>query len=167
MRKVVAGTMPIARSAGRIDGMTTELANTPQMRASDAERERVVTLLQQAGADGRLTLPEVDERVSQAYAATYRNQLPPLTADLPTEEQPAGSARATRPIVTPGIRIHAVIAIVLSVIMITRWATMDTAFFWPFFPMMWLWGSLAIRVAIRRGAGWSGPPWAGPRWAGR
>ena len=146
--------------------MSTELANSPQVRASDAERERVVALLQQAGAEGRLTLPEVDDRVSQAYAATYRSDLPALTADLPAEEA-APPSRTPGPVVSRGIRVHAIIALVLSVIMIVRWASMDTVFFWPFFPMMWLWGSLAIRVAIRRGAGWSGPPWAGPRWAGR
>jgi hypothetical protein len=141
--------------------MTTELA--PQMRASNAERERVVAILQQAGVDGRLTLDEVDERVGSAYAATYRNELPALTEDLPAEE-PAAARRGPRPVLASrGIRIHAVIAIVLSVLLITRWAASGFGFFWPFFPMMWLWGTLALRVAFRRSGGWSRPT----RWAAR
>lgn len=138
--------------------MTTELA--PQMRASNAERERVVAILQQAGVDGRLTLDEVDERVAAAFAAKYRNELPALTEDLPADE-PATAPRDPRPVLASrGIRIHAIIATVLSVLLITRWAVGGFGFFWPFFPMMWLWGTLAVRVAFRRANGWAGPRWA-------
>lgn len=138
--------------------MTTELA--PQMRASNAERERVVAILQQAGVDGRLTLDEVDERVSAAYAAKYRSELPALTEDLPADE-PAAAPPVARPVLANrGIRIHAIIAAVLSVLLITRWAASDAGFFWPFFPMMWLWGTFALRVAFRRSGGWAGPRWA-------
>lgn len=141
--------------------MTTELA--PQMRASNAERERVVTILQQAGVDGRLTMDEVDERVASTFAAKYRNELPALTEDLPAAE-PVAARRGPRPVsASRGIRIHAVIAAVLTVLLITRWAASGAGFFWPFFPMMWLWGTLAVRVAFRRSGGWSGSP----RWAAR
>lgn len=141
--------------------MTTEVA--PQMRASNAERERVVAILQQAGVDGRLTIDEVDERVAAAYAAKYRNELPALTEDLPADE-PAATQRAPRPVLASrGIRIHAIIAAVLSVLLISRWAASGAGFFWPFFPMMWLWGTLALRIAFRRSGGWSGPA----RWAAR
>ena len=55
----------------------------PRMRASDADREAVVQTLLDAIARGLLTLHEGDERVAAAYAARYRDELPPLTADLP------------------------------------------------------------------------------------
>lgn len=55
------------------------------IRVSDADREQVVALLQRHHAAGRLTLAELDERVTAAYAARTRDQLDPLTADLPTD----------------------------------------------------------------------------------
>jgi hypothetical protein len=52
------------------------------LRASDADRERVITLLNEAAGDGRLTLGEHSERVERAYAARTLGELAPLTADL-------------------------------------------------------------------------------------
>jgi hypothetical protein len=53
------------------------------VRASDAEREQTVALLQRSFADGRLTQAELEERAGAAYAARTRAQLSDLTADLP------------------------------------------------------------------------------------
>ncbi|HUK72084.1 MAG TPA: DUF1707 domain-containing protein [Streptosporangiaceae bacterium] len=52
------------------------------LRASDADRERVVAVLAGAAADGRLTLEEHSERVAQAYSARTLGDLAELTADL-------------------------------------------------------------------------------------
>ena len=57
------------------------------VRASDAEREQTVALLQRNFADGRLTQAELEERASTAYAARTRAQLRELTADLPDAEE--------------------------------------------------------------------------------
>jgi hypothetical protein len=57
------------------------------VRASDAEREQAVALLQRSFADGRLTQEELEERASAAYAALSRAQLRDLTADLPHARQ--------------------------------------------------------------------------------
>jgi Domain of unknown function (DUF1707) len=57
------------------------------VRASDAEREQTVALLQRGFADGRLALAELEERAGAAYAARTRAQLRDLTADLPSAEQ--------------------------------------------------------------------------------
>jgi hypothetical protein len=59
------------------------------VRASDAEREQTVALLQRSYADGRLALAELEERAGAAYAAQTRAQLRDLTADLPAEHQPS------------------------------------------------------------------------------
>lgn len=61
-------------------------ASPGTLRASDADRERVVGLLRDAHADGRLTLDEHAERVERAYAARTLGDLGPLTADLTTPE---------------------------------------------------------------------------------
>jgi hypothetical protein len=52
------------------------------LRASDADRERVVALLTQAASDGRLTLGEHSERAERAYSARTLGELAELTADL-------------------------------------------------------------------------------------
>jgi Domain of unknown function (DUF1707)/Cell wall-active antibiotics response 4TMS YvqF len=52
------------------------------LRASDADRERVVALLTEAASDGRLTLGEHSERAERAYSARTLGELAALTADL-------------------------------------------------------------------------------------
>jgi DUF1707 SHOCT-like domain len=52
------------------------------MRASDADRERVVAVLAEAAGDGRLTLDEHTERVQRAYQARTLGELAGLTEDL-------------------------------------------------------------------------------------
>jgi len=52
------------------------------LRASDAERDRVVTLLGEAAADGRLTPAEHEDRVQRAYQARTLGELAVLTTDL-------------------------------------------------------------------------------------
>lgn len=52
------------------------------LRASDADRDRVVTVLNAALADGRLTHEEHDERVHAALSARTLGDLAGLTTDL-------------------------------------------------------------------------------------
>jgi hypothetical protein len=61
--------------------MTTP--SRPRLRASDAEREQIATILRAAMTEGRLNLDEGEQRLAAAYGATYRDELGPLTADLP------------------------------------------------------------------------------------
>lgn len=65
-----------------------------ELRVSNADRERVATALQQASADGRLELDELDQRLAAAYAARTFADLEPLTRDLP---EPAGSSQLAEP----------------------------------------------------------------------
>lgn len=60
-----------------------EHAGTPEMRAGDADRDRVAQVLRDAAGDGRLTLEELDERLDAVYAAKTYADLEPLTRDLP------------------------------------------------------------------------------------
>ena len=53
------------------------------MRASNAEREAAVVLLQTAVGEGRITIAEFEERAKLAYAATTKRELDALTDDLP------------------------------------------------------------------------------------
>jgi hypothetical protein len=53
------------------------------LRASDADRERIVEFLRGHCAEGRLDLEELEERMDLAYAARTLADLEPLTFDLP------------------------------------------------------------------------------------
>jgi len=55
----------------------------PEIRASDAERERIVSFLRDQAAEGRLSADELDERVGRAYGALTRGELSRLVRDLP------------------------------------------------------------------------------------
>jgi hypothetical protein len=57
-----------------------------ELRASDADRERVATVLRDAAAQGRLGLDELDDRLGAVYAAKTYADLEPLTRDLPSAE---------------------------------------------------------------------------------
>ena len=55
----------------------------PELRASYADRDRVVEVLRVAAGDGRLSAAELDERVEAALTARTYRELERLTADLP------------------------------------------------------------------------------------
>jgi hypothetical protein len=63
--------------------MSGELMSTTALRASHADRDRVVDVLTGAAGDGRLTAEELDERVEAALSARTLGELAVLTADLP------------------------------------------------------------------------------------
>ncbi len=71
------------------------IESVASIRASDAERDRVVQLLKEHTAQGRLTLEELEERTAAAYAATTRLQLHQITADLPGAVDFGGDEPAT------------------------------------------------------------------------
>ncbi|MET7569219.1 DUF1707 domain-containing protein [Streptomyces sp. NPDC005492] len=72
--------------------MSGELTGTTGLRASHADRDRVVDVLTGAAGDGRLTAEELDERVEAALTARTLGELAVLTADLPvTVEAGAGA----------------------------------------------------------------------------
>jgi Domain of unknown function (DUF1707)/Cell wall-active antibiotics response 4TMS YvqF len=58
------------------------------LRASDAERERVAVALREHCAAGRLTLEELSERLDEAYRARTAGELEKALRELPTEAAP-------------------------------------------------------------------------------
>jgi hypothetical protein len=133
----------------------------PPIRASDSERDETAKRIQAATAEGRLTLQEADERLTGVFASKYRHELVTFVADLPSEElmrpsgrgvtQPdrAGEDAAERR-ANVAVAIHAAIVVVISVVLISSWAQGDRSFFWPAFPMFWLFVSLLANVRGRR-----------------
>jgi Domain of unknown function (DUF1707) len=62
--------------------MPADPSSSPALRASDADRDRVIELLRTAVTDGRLDSAEFDERLDTALTARTIDALAPLTADL-------------------------------------------------------------------------------------
>ena len=54
-----------------------------QLRASHADREAVAQVLNQAMADGRISVAELQDRLDVVYAAKTLGELEPVTEDLP------------------------------------------------------------------------------------
>ncbi|MFE6286500.1 DUF1707 domain-containing protein [Streptomyces sp. NPDC057877] len=68
--------------------------SSPELRASHADRDRVVDVLRIAAGDGMLTAEELDERLEAALSARTLGELAALTADLPPVSATGGLAGA-------------------------------------------------------------------------
>ncbi len=69
-----------------------ETSPAPALRASDADRERVLGLLSVAAGDGRLSLEEYSARADRALAARVVDELAALTCDLERPAEPVMDA---------------------------------------------------------------------------
>jgi hypothetical protein len=126
----------------------------PHLRAADADRSAVATVLGEHMAAGRLTVAEYEERLARAYAAKTYGELAELTADLPTGG--AAPAPAVRP---EGPAVHAggwhgadawawrswasTAVIVITIWAITSLASWELLYFWP----VWVigpWGAVLL-----------------------
>lgn len=124
-----------------------------RLRSSSAERERIATILRAAAEAGLLTLDEVDERLAACYQSQFRDQLPPLVADLPDHgrglvppdpEEQAAERRARR---SAGNELggHVAGVLMVSLVLIGIWAISGAGFFWPAWPL----GFLALTLLFR------------------
>lgn len=59
------------------------MAATPEMRASDGDRDRVASALREHVAEGRLDVDEFNERLEQVYQSRTYGELAKVTSDLP------------------------------------------------------------------------------------
>jgi predicted lipid-binding transport protein (Tim44 family) len=75
----------------------TEGGRQPELRIGDVERRAVDSRLQQAHAEGRLTLTEYDERAAMCWAARSQAELDVLTADLPPDTTTAARPAPVAP----------------------------------------------------------------------
>ncbi|GGW26688.1 DUF1707 SHOCT-like domain-containing protein [Streptomyces caelestis] len=70
--------------------------SVPDLRASDADRERVAEILRDALAEGRLDMAEFEERLDATYQARTYGELAPITRDLPAAGVTAPSVSLTK-----------------------------------------------------------------------
>ncbi len=69
------------------------MSDVPELRASDADRERAADRLRHAAGVGRLTIDQLDERLNAAYAARTRAELERLVVDVVVEDEPEPAHR--------------------------------------------------------------------------
>ena len=129
------------------------------MRASDADREIVRTVLADSFADGRLTREEYDDRLNTLYGSRTLREASSLVTDLvplyapPMTPAPLLSAdlrtrgaRKWRKDVEGSFAAFLVPSIVCTVIWI---AATGRGFFWPVFPMLFL-GINLVKTVVQR-----------------
>lgn len=135
-----------------------------RIRTSDAEREQIAEVLRAAMSEGRLNLAEGEERLAAAYAATYREDLAPLTADLPGHGREAlARTPEARAAAYRHVRWHGVRLIVVAGVLTGLWALSNAHFFWPAIPLLVLTFIFVRRLSWSRRGGWPGGP---PGWYG-
>jgi hypothetical protein len=117
-------------------------ALNPSIRASDADRERVVEILRQNNIEGRLTSDEFEERMTAAYAAKTMGALAELTTDLPVDlaahtRQQAELARRQAAQVPVSRQLRAAISswVSLGVVLTVIWVISGAGYYWPAWPL--------------------------------
>jgi hypothetical protein len=127
------------------------VAEPHTLRASDAERERVVEALRVHAGEGRLPTDELERRIDTAYAAERRGDLAALLVDLPRQ------AGRRRPLPRRSHQFHT--TVLVAVLLLAIWALTGAGYFWPIWPI----GAMALSLL----AGRSGTPSpASFRWPG-
>ncbi len=115
----------------------------PHLRAADADRAAVATVLGRHMSAGRLTVDEYDERLARTYAAKTYGELDEITADLPSTDVTPRPAPATPAPASPGPHggwdadPHSWRSwVTTSLVVLTIWAatslaTWEFLYFWP------------------------------------
>jgi hypothetical protein len=132
----------------------TRPTSTGNLRVGDAERESVASQLADHHAAGRLTIEELDDRLTATWSARTRAELAATVADLPTPAPtpPTPSARRPSPPAVVGWRTHLVsyLAVIAGLWLI--WALTGSGYPWPIWPMLgWGLGLLGQRAQLTCG----------------
>ncbi|MER7013120.1 DUF1707 domain-containing protein [Saccharopolyspora sp. NPDC000359] len=133
-------------------------ADSGSMRASDGDREAVAQRLRAALDEGRLSLPEYDERLQQAYAATTYGELQPLTADLPEPTPPKRSKQLAKREKRKRKQVKewrdwgGVAVILVAIWLFTSIASGEPSFFWPMIPLG-IWAAVILSDLVFGGGG--------------
>jgi hypothetical protein len=110
------------------------MTDTPEVRASDADREAVVNRLSGHGAAGRLDAEELEQRTAAALGARTVGELAVLESDLPATQapRPARSAHGAR--IPPLGRFRVYLPVIALLVVI--WAVTGADYFWPIWPAL-------------------------------
>ncbi|MFI5839094.1 DUF1707 domain-containing protein [Catenuloplanes sp. NPDC051500] len=87
----------------------------PLLRASDADRQRVVADLERHTAAGRLSLDEFTSRVDAALTARTHGDLVEVVSDLPSEVRRGDDSRHLLIAFAVAALVVSVLAVIISV----------------------------------------------------
>jgi hypothetical protein len=120
----------------------------PNIRAAEADRERIAERLRKGHTEGRLDMDEFQQRLEHCYQARTLGELDELVSDLPRQDvQP--ERRALRAM--PAWRLAPLAPILLALIVVS--AATGHHVFWLWIPLVFL----VWRMS------WWRRPWAGTR----
>ena len=124
----------------------TAFIKADDKRASDAERDRVVSDLRAHAAEGRLSVDELDERIATALSAKTRAELAQLLNDLPRARKRRDPAAERRE-----FSHHLRTYLWVMALLVAIWALTGAGYFWPIWPALgWGIGVMSHMGAVRR-----------------
>jgi Domain of unknown function (DUF1707) len=139
------------------------MSESPELRAGDEDRDRTITRLREAYAEGRLTQDEFDGRMSDAAVARTFSDLDRLTADLPA----TAPAPVAVPVSSPtdlatdeherenlrkGWAAWAGVSLLVNVVWLGSWISDgDPPSYWPIW-VMGPWGAAMVIGTLSRRA---------------
>ena len=143
------------------------MSQSPDLRAGDEDRDRTVSLIREAYAEGRLTGDEFQQRMAQAQESRTYGELAALVSDLPVQP-PTAPAPLPAPITTPAPASVAVpeedehnlrrgwaswvgVSVMVNVIWAASWIsdTSQVPYYWPIW-VMGPWGAAMVIGTINR-----------------
>jgi hypothetical protein len=122
----------------------------PELRAADADRERIAERLRTSNAEGRLDLAEFQQRLERCYKAKTVGELDEVVTDLPQQddqdERPSFGWFLPR-----RLRLAPLASILLALIVIS--AAIGHDLFWLWIPLLFLFWRMS---RWRRRWSWAG-----------
>jgi len=124
----------------------------PDMRASDADRDRVADRVRRQCAEGDITLDELSDMLARTYAARTYGELDEVVSNLPVPVHSAPGAYAAPEPRLPGDRnlwwrIGLGPYLVINAMLIVIWAITGAGYFWPIWPILG-WGAGLALAAV-------------------
>ena len=114
----------------------------PEQLVSDAERDRVVTVLREAYADGRLTQDELDTRTQRALEARTATELDAIVADVDNPRPALISPRAHAALLAGG-SVAAWLTWLVTRVPDPAPTDLGAGYYWPVWVML-IWGALLV-----------------------
>jgi hypothetical protein len=124
-------------------GEVDEGRSRPVLRVSDADRHRVVVLLQEHCAQGRLTVDEFSERTGEALAARTQTELDHVLRELP-DLAPSALDRQFRSKRQRDFLLHLATYVLVNLFLIFVYFQTDSDYFWP----VWFLAAWGVALAF-------------------
>jgi hypothetical protein len=125
----------------------------PNLRAADADRERIAERLRKGHAEGRLDIDELQERLELCYRSKTLGELRPLVSDLPRQDLEADRQRSPGWLPPWRWGVAPLVPILFALILVSAIAGHHALWLW--IPLLFLFWRLSWWPRRRR--------WAGPR----